>query len=657
MIGRITTAGSADEYTNATISGPDGIAAGADGALWFTNLGDNSIGRITTAGAVAAFPGLINGPVGIAAGADGALWFTNYTDDSIGRITTTGTVTRYTGTGIDHPFGITAGPDGALWFTNLYNDSIGRITTSGTVTNYTGTGIDGPYGITTGSDGALWFTNTYNDSIGRISTSGTVTNYTGTGIRYPDGIAAGADGALWFANNGNNSIGRISTSGTVTNYTGTGINGPSGITAGPDGALWFTNQNNNPPSIGRITTGGTVTNYTGTGISSPGAIAAGPDGALWFANSYSVSTGYDASIGRITTGGTVTNFSGGGGANGIAAGPDGDLWFTGNNAIGRISTGTVSASVSTVSAGPGSVPADGSTHSTITVVLKDGHGIAVPGKTVALGQGGGHSVISAASGPSDSSGRVTFTVTDTVVENVTYTATDATDGLTVAQTAGVGFTVGPASAAQSTLNASPGSVPADGSSHATITVTLKDASGRAVPGKNVTLAQGGRHSIISAPSGPSDSNGRVTFTVTDTTAEAVTYTATDTTDAVQMSATAAVSFTPVPAAPLFTGKSPPLTTTIGSPYSYAFSATGYPAPTFALAAGAPDWLSVNATTGVVSGTPPTGTDSFAYRVIASNGVMPDAAAGPSPSQSSSERRRCRSRRPHRSARWWAARTT
>jgi virginiamycin B lyase len=69
-------------------------------------------------------------PLGIAAGAEGALWFTNYGLNSIGRITTSGVVTSYTGTGIDKPNGIAAGPDGALWFTNPTNNSIGRITTS-----------------------------------------------------------------------------------------------------------------------------------------------------------------------------------------------------------------------------------------------------------------------------------------------------------------------------------------------------------------------------------------------------------------------------------------------------------------------------------------------------------------------------------------------
>jgi virginiamycin B lyase len=105
----------------------------------------------------------IIGPLGIAAGPDGALWFTQ--DTGIGRITTTGKVTLYGGAG--SPVGITAGP---LWFTQQ-GAGIGRITTSGTVTNYTASGIGQPEGITVGPDGALWFTNRTGNSIGRITTS------------------------------------------------------------------------------------------------------------------------------------------------------------------------------------------------------------------------------------------------------------------------------------------------------------------------------------------------------------------------------------------------------------------------------------------------------------------------------------------------------
>jgi len=101
----------------------------------------------------------IDDPIMITAGSDGALWFTNADNNSIGRITTAGVVTNYTGAGINFPQGITAGPDGALWFTNESNGSIGRITTAGVLSFYTDPSISYPIMITTGPDGALWFTN------------------------------------------------------------------------------------------------------------------------------------------------------------------------------------------------------------------------------------------------------------------------------------------------------------------------------------------------------------------------------------------------------------------------------------------------------------------------------------------------------------------
>ena len=110
--------------------------------------------------------GGINNPEDIAAGPDGALWFTNYDyptgGNSIGRITTSGSVTTYTGSGIDDPLYIAAGPDGALWFSDDHRIdhngyAIGRLTTDGHVTTYTGNGIGKPFNITAGPDGAMWF--------------------------------------------------------------------------------------------------------------------------------------------------------------------------------------------------------------------------------------------------------------------------------------------------------------------------------------------------------------------------------------------------------------------------------------------------------------------------------------------------------------------
>jgi virginiamycin B lyase len=287
-------AGVVKNYADSSdISGPTGITAGPDGALWFTNRNYNVIGSVTTAGVFTSDNDPSSSfPWGITTGPDGALWFTNVGNNVIGRITTAGASSFYTDPTVVGPAGITTGPDGALWFANI--SSIGRITTAGVITNYTTTPpIDKALGITAGPDGTLWFTDYGNNSIGRITTAGVITNFTSPKIKGPYAITAGPDGALWFTNDLNGSIGRITTSGVVTSYTASTVAGPDAITVGPDGALWFTNNGNN--SIGRITTKGVITNYTSPTISAPDGIAAGPDGALWFTNLG------NNSIGRITT--------------------------------------------------------------------------------------------------------------------------------------------------------------------------------------------------------------------------------------------------------------------------------------------------------------------------------------------------------------------
>jgi PKD repeat protein len=84
----------------------------------------------------------------------------------------------------------------------------------------------------------------------------------------------------------------------------------------------------------------------------------------------------------------------------------------------------------------------------------------------------------------------------------------------------------------------------------------------------------------------------------------------------------------VTSSPAFTADSPPVTATVGNRYSSTFAASGYPVPTYALAAGAPHWLSIGTGSGVLGGTPPAGTTTFSYSVVADNGVSPDATAGP-----------------------------
>jgi virginiamycin B lyase len=279
-------------------------------------------------------------PVGIVAGPDGALWFTDPGNDAIGRITTNGTYTleQVTGTEIDP--GITVGPGNDLWFTQgVQNGGIGRITASGKVTLFKELGGSYTQDITTVGDGTLWFTES-NGTVGHRAKNGSIKHVTVVAENAQlEGIVEGPDKNLWIAeavvgSHFSNHVYKMTKSGKVTAYT-VG-SGPVSICVGPDGALWFTEEA--AGAIGRLTTSGNFTEYTlPSPHMDPYGIAAGPDGAVWFTD-----TSDTGDIGRITTSGKFAFYAVGEGFTALAsitAGPDGRMWFASvqtPSAIGRI---------------------------------------------------------------------------------------------------------------------------------------------------------------------------------------------------------------------------------------------------------------------------------------------------------------------------------
>ncbi len=82
------------------------------------------------------------------------------------------------------------------------------------------------------------------------------------------------------------------------------------------------------------------------------------------------------------------------------------------------------------------------------------------------------------------------------------------------------------SASASTVAVSPETLPADGASAATVTVTVRDADGTALPGVSVALAASGTGNTISGSPADTNAEGVATFTVTSTKAEEKQLTAT-----------------------------------------------------------------------------------------------------------------------------------
>ena len=316
--------------------GPDGIAAGPDGALWFTNSRQQLDRPDHDGGVVTHFTDRASGPCGITP-APTARCGSRPTTRSGGSPRPV--VRRSTRPSISAPFGITAGRTARCGSrTTATIRSVGSTRRHGHELHRHGHRASRRYRH--GPDGALWFTNNGNccrrhDSIGRITTPArspaTPTRHLGPDQHH----GRPRRRAVVHQHQGNNSIGRITTDGGHQLHRPEHL-APFGITAGPDGALWFTN---NGDSIGRITTAGAVTSYSSLERLEPRRHHVGSRWCplLVFTNFGNHSHPSDASRRRARSPTSPTGVAG----TAIIGGPDNVLWFTDStdSLIGRITTG------------------------------------------------------------------------------------------------------------------------------------------------------------------------------------------------------------------------------------------------------------------------------------------------------------------------------
>ena len=303
--------GQITQYNIPGAAGPNGIAVGADGNVWFgmappfcCNTPNFQIGQLTPSGQLTTFTTPSAGRVEtVTRGPDGNIWFIEIDSGQIASITPQGAVTEYPVPQVQTPngpvtpdlSGLTAGPDGALWFGSFYPGGvIGRMSVYGSVRYFTlPSSASEPTNFVAGPDGAIWFTDVGTGTIGRITTAGDVTSFpvpTDNGFSELAGITIGPDGNIWFTDAGANVIGRMTLAGNVTEFPVPSHQGrpdiPSNITAGPDRALWFTLGDVTSPGIGRITTNGKMSEIETPNLN-PGTagIVAGPPSrpkTVWF---------------------------------------------------------------------------------------------------------------------------------------------------------------------------------------------------------------------------------------------------------------------------------------------------------------------------------------------------------------------------------------
>jgi virginiamycin B lyase len=239
-IGRVDpSTGAYTQYSTPTpLSIPGGTRVGADGNLWFPEFVGNKLAELNTqTGAVTEFPipGLAPSTPGvlpavsddITSGADGALYFTEIGANKIGRIDPfTDAITQYP---IPTPGAVTLniddGPNGSILFAEYAGNKIGQFSPSThTVTEYPlSTPGSLPYYATEGTDGAIWFDTQGTNQIGRIDpVTHAITLYDVSTLLHPlpapGTLLSANDGNLWFNLGGSPFPGNFATSENVARF-------------------------------------------------------------------------------------------------------------------------------------------------------------------------------------------------------------------------------------------------------------------------------------------------------------------------------------------------------------------------------------------------------------------------------------------------------
>jgi virginiamycin B lyase len=164
---------------------PDGriqpwqLTEGPDGALWFTQIERNAIGRMSRDGMVNEypFPSSVENRAagGIVVGLDRNLWFTEVSADRLWAMSPTGEIiTRIElrPEGLEVPWRLVVGPDDALWFTGMLSKNLGRMAADGS-RSYLSTDVSGPlegqspWSILSDGD-RIWFSVGNGQAVGSI---------------------------------------------------------------------------------------------------------------------------------------------------------------------------------------------------------------------------------------------------------------------------------------------------------------------------------------------------------------------------------------------------------------------------------------------------------------------------------------------------------
>jgi hypothetical protein len=285
--GAIGSSGDGGAATSATMSGPGGVVVASNGDIYFADVGNHTVRKVTAAtGVITTFAG--NGSSGFSGDggpatsgglktpedlfltAGGDLYIADSGHNRIRKVTAaTGIITTVAGTGpagssgdggaatlakLDTPEGVAVAANGDIYIGDKGNNKVRKvIAATGIITTYAGTGTAGysgdgglatlaklnqPYAVDLASNGDLYIADATNNAIRKVAAlTGVITTYAGTGTAGSTGDGGAATSAR--------------------------LNAPQSMRLNAAGDLYIADTGNNKVRL--VTAAGIISTVAGTG--------------------------------------------------------------------------------------------------------------------------------------------------------------------------------------------------------------------------------------------------------------------------------------------------------------------------------------------------------------------------------------------------------